>query len=382
MAESNSDSKPQARWLGLLRSEISLAIGVATALVFGLQGPAWMESMSAGGLLGLSAVLFAVILAAAFGVVRHADALAVLLGEPYGTLILTISVISIEVMVISAVMLTGNDNPTLARETMYAVVMIVLNGMVGITLIVGGIRHHEQEYNLQGANAFLALILPLAVISLILPNYTQSTEGPTLSDLQEVFLCVVSLGLYAVFLAVQTVRHRSYFIAPGTANPAGPDIGDEHPGLILRRPWVHGVLLLAYLLPIVFLSKKIGFPIDYAIDRFGAPAALGGFIVAVLVLTPEVLSAIRAALANRIQRSVNIFLGSVAATIALTVPAVLTISLVLGKHVVLGLGPVDSILLVLTLAVCMVTFGSGRTNVLQGAVHIVLFLAYLVLIFD
>ena len=284
---------------------------------------------------------------------------------------------------ISAVMLTGSANPTLARDTMYAVVMIVLNGMVGLTLLLGGIRHHEQEYNLQGANAFLAVIFPLAVICLILPNYTQSTSGPTLSTGQEIFVAVSSLILYGIFLAVQTVRHRSYFIAPNLSNdPSRPDFEDEHPGLVLMPVSVHGTLLLAYLLPIVLLSKQLAYPIDIAITRFGAPVALGGFLVAILVLSPEVLSATRAALANRLQRSVNIFLGSVAATIALTVPAVLTITLLSDQTIDLGLNGVDSVLLLLTLGVCILTFGSGRTNVLQGAVHLLLFGAYVMLIFD
>ena len=369
--------------LPLWRSEVSLGVGVLAAFVFGLYGPGWMGSASTFGLLGMTGVLFVVILAAAFGVVRHADALAALLGEPYGTLILTLSVISIEVMMISAVMLTGADNPTMARETMYAVVMIVLNGMVGLTLLLGGLRHHEQEYNLRGATAFLAVIVPLAVLVLILPNFTRSTDGPTFSLVQEIFLAVVSLGLYGVFLAVQTVRHRADFLAPGDpGHTASSDLEAEHPGLSVRSPGLHAALLLAYLVPIVFLSKILAIPIDVGIDRLGAPAALGGFLVAVLILSPEVMSAIRAALANRLQRSVNIFLGSVVATIALTVPAVLVIAVVLGEKVVLGLDSVDSTMLLLTLLVCMVTFGSGRTNVLQGAVHLVLFLAYLILIFD
>ena len=379
MTQKQADAGP----LGFLKSEIALMIGVAAAIVFGVFGSTWLGNATGFLLGGLTLVLFAVILAAAFGVVRHADALAVLLGEPYGTLILTLSVISIEVMMISAVMLTGNENPTLARETMYAVVMIGLNGMVGTTLILGGLRHHEQEYNLQGANAFIALILPLAVLALVLPNFTRSTEGPTLSLPQEIFLFLICVGLYAVFLAVQTVRHRSYFLAPqAAADPDAPDLDDEHPGLVLRGPWVHAVLLVAYLVPIVYLAKMLAIPIDVGINRFGAPAALGGFIVAVLVLSPEVMSAIRAALANRLQRSVNIFLGSVAATIALTVPAVIVISIATGKRITLGLPPVDSLLLLLTLAVSIVTFSSGRTNVLQGAIHLVLFFAYLVLIFD
>ena len=368
----------------LLRGEWSLFVSVVTALIFWSQGSDWFSgALHDGRLVLLTVWLFLVVLASAFAVVRHADALAVQLGEPYGTLVLTLSVISIEVMMISAVMLTGSANPTLARDTMYAVVMIVLNGMVGLTLLLGGIRHHEQEYNLQGANAFLAVIFPLAVICLILPNYTQSTSGPTLSTGQEIFVAVSSLILYGIFLAVQTVRHRSYFIAPNLSNdPSRPDFEDEHPGLALMPVSVHGTLLLAYLLPIVLLSKQLAYPIDIAITRFGAPVALGGFLVAILVLSPEVLSATRAALANRLQRSVNIFLGSVAATIALTVPAVLTITLLSDQTIDLGLNGVDSVLLLLTLGVCILTFGSGRTNVLQGAVHLLLFGAYVMLIFD
>jgi Ca2+:H+ antiporter len=363
-----------------LRSEAALVLALLVAGFFASSDVSGAEGLS---LLFLSGLLFGAIGMAAFGVVRHADALAVQLGEPYGSLILTLSVIFIEVAMISAVMLTGSDNPTLARETMYAVVMIVLNGVVGLTLLLGGLRHHEQEYNLQGANSFLALILPLAVLALILPNYTQSTEGPTFSVSQEVFLAATSLGLYAVFLAVQTIRHRAYFVAPGASvDPAEPDLEDEHPGLELRSPRVHALLLAAYLIPIVFLAKQIAHPIDYAISKAGAPAALGGFAVAVLVLSPEVLGAVRAALANRLQRSINLLLGSVAATIALTVPAVLAISIWMQVPVELGLDPVDSLLLLLTLAVSIVTFGSGRTNVLQGAVHLVLFFAYAMLIFD
>ena len=295
----------------LLRGEWSFFVSVATAAIFWSEGGEWFADAPSGGTLILLTVwLFVVVMASAFAVVRHADALAIQLGEPYGTLVLTLSVISIEVMMISAVMLTGSDNPTLARDTMYAVVMIVLNGMVGLNLLLGGIRHHEQEYNLQGANAFLAVILPLAVICLILPNFTQSTSGPTLSTLQEVFVAISSLALYGVFLAVQTVQHRSYFLAPNLSNdPSRPDFEDEHPGLSLMPTHVHAALLVAYLLPIVLLSKKLAYPIDIAIDRFGAPVAFGGFLVAILVLSPEVLSATRAALANRLQRSVNIFLG-------------------------------------------------------------------------
>jgi len=252
--------------------------------------------------------------------------------------------------------------------------MIVFNGMAGLTLLVGGLRYHEQTYNLQGANAFLAVIVPLAVICLVLPNFT-SAPGATLSTLHELFLIFMSVGLYSVFLAIQTRSHRGYFLGPDE-----PD-GADHPSEIRAAPW-HGALLVAHIVPIVLLSKQIAVPIDYGVRVFGAPEAVVGFLVAALILSPESLAAVRAALANQLQRSINLLLGSVLASISLTIPAVLIIGLATGREVVLGLEAVDSILLVLTLALSTLTFASGRTNVLLGAVHLLLFLAYLMLIFE
>ncbi|REK13104.1 MAG: calcium:proton antiporter [Planctomycetota bacterium] len=344
-------------------------------LVFGSQwlkdfsNPAWFAAIFAW--------LFAAMLWLAFSVVRHADALAVKLGEPYGTLILPLAVISIEVVMISAVMLTGGDNPTLARDTMFAVLMIVLNGMVGTTLLVGGLRHREQEYNLQGANAFLSVIIPVAGLGLILPRFTESTPDASPSTFLAVFLIVVSILLYGIFLAMQTTRHRDFFTQPGDANG-----GHDPHGAAPRSVGFHAVLLVLSMLPIVVLSKSMAKVIDHGIETAGAPAPLGGFLVAVLVLAPEGLGAVRAALSNQLQRTMNICLGSALATIGLTVPAVLTIGLITGKVVELGLGDVDLILLVLSLAVSVVTFSGVRTNVVQGAVHLVLFAAYVVAIFD
>jgi Ca2+:H+ antiporter len=362
--------------IAVIRGESFLAVSLVTSLLFflfddvllgGLGHPLWM---------GVAFLwLFAVVLWSALSVVRHADCLALRLGEPYGTLILTLSAISIEVMMISAMMLHGENNPTLARDTMFAVVMILLNGMVGLSLLLGGLRHREQQYNLQGANAYLSVIIPLAVLGLILPNFTISTEGPTLSGAQEAFLILMSLGLYGAFLAIQTSRHKTFFVLK--------DEGDgEHPeSLPARSTPFHGVMLIAYLLPVVYLAEKLALPIDYGIEMLHAPMALGGVIVAILVATPESIGAVRAAMANRLQRSVNILLGSVLSTIGLTIPAVLAISLATGKPVVLGLQNADFVMLLLSLAVSVVTFASGRTNVLQGTVHLLLFLAYLMFIF-
>jgi Ca2+:H+ antiporter len=361
----------------MLRKEWPLAASLITTALFYVFDELWFGELSnAFWFAFLFVWLFAAILTSAFAVVRHAEMLAHRLGEPLGTLILTLAVTGIEVMMIAAVMYVGNGNPAFARDSMFAVVMIVMNGMVGLTLVLGGLRHHEQNYNLQGANAFLAVIVPITVLCLVLPNFTLSSPGPTYSALQAGFLVVMSLALYGVFLAIQNLRHRDYFVAPGSGG-----LADAHAGDFRSLPF-HSVLLIAHLLPVVLLAKQLAVPINYGIHDLDAPAALGGLLVSALVLFPESVGAIRAALANELQRSVNILLGSVLATISLTIPAVLVIGLVTGRDIVLGLDATGMILLVLTLAVSTLTFASARTNVLLGAVHLLLFLAYLMLIFD
>jgi Ca2+:H+ antiporter len=351
-----------------------LAAGATTALFLAFGG-GWLADLSSALWFGfVSAWLFLSILLASFAAVRHADSIAVKLGEPAGTLVLTLAITVIEVTVIAAVMWTGEGNQTLARDAMLAVVMIVLNGMVGLSLLLGGLKFHEQTYNLQGANAFLAVIVPLSVLGLVLPNFTVTTPGPTLAPLQAIFLIVMSVALYGVFLAIQNVRHRDYFVDPsaaaGAAHPEGRSLA-----------W-HIPLLLLYLAAVMLLAKQLAVPINHSIHVLHAPAALGGFLVSVLVMAPESLSAARAALANQLQRSVNLLLGSVLATISLTIPAVLVLGFLTGQTIVLGLDAANTILLVLTLAVSTLTFASARTNVLLGAVHLLLFVAYVVMIFD
>ena len=359
----------------ILRREWPLLLSYGSATVFYLFHPAMLERMESPAWATIAfAWLFVVILLSAFAVVRHSESLASLVGEPFGTLILTFAITAIEVMMIAAVMLTGPPVSFLARDTMFAVVMIVFNGMAGLALLLGGLRYHEQSYNLQGANSFLAVILPLAVICLILPNFTESPGG-TLSILHELFVIVMSLALYGVFLAMQTLSHRKYFLDPGEREEA------PHAAQIGAAPR-HGALLVAHIVPIVLLSKQIALPIEFGVNLFNAQEAVVGFLVAVLVLSPESLAALRAALANQLQRAMNLLLGSVLASISLTIPAVLVIGLLTGRTVILGLAPVDMVMLALTLALSMLTFASGRANALLGAVHLLLFLAYLVLIVE
>ncbi len=367
----------------VFRSEVALWVGALTTVVMMVFGDALFSDLSSP-LMGscLFLWLFLIMLWLAFAVVRHADGLAVLLGEPYGTLILTVSVISIEVIMISAIMITGENNPTLARDTLFSVLMIVLNGMVGLTLIVGALRHGEQTYNLKGASAYLTVIIPLAGLGIILPRYTTSAPGGEPSTLMAVFLILMSLGLWGVFLAIQTMRHRAFFLQPGAQGNGGDETDHDHGDLVVRSLAFHALFLPLCMLPIVLLSKKMALLVDHGIATLGAPQALGGFLVAILVLSPEGLAAVNAALANKLQRTMNIALGSTLATIGLTIPAVLVIGIVTGKTVELGLELPEVQLLLITLLVSVVNFSAERTNVLQGFVHLILFLTYIVLIFD
>ena len=362
----------------IVRSEWFLAVSVATGLVFllfgdrledGVSNPLWR--------IVISVWLFAAILGSALCVVRHAEHVAGRLGEPLGTLILTLSVTAIEAVSISAVMVHEN-NPTIVRDTLFAVLMIILNGMVGVSLLLGAWRHREQHYNLQGANTYLSVIIPLAVLSLIMPNFTQTTPGPTLSHQQQMFLGVMSIGLYAAFLAVQTGRHQGYFVVE--AERAGASVAAPSAG---RAPLLHhSLFLVAYMVPVVFLAEKIGRPINYLIHTVHAPIELGGVVIATLVATPEAIGAVRSAMSNQLQRSMNICLGSVLSTIGLTIPIMLMVSHVTGREIYLGLQNSSLVMLLLTLFLSVVTFASGRTNVLQGAVHVLLFVAYVLLIFQ
>ncbi len=355
-----------------------LAVSLATTLAFAWLGEKVFDALS--NPLGLAVIfiwLFGVVLGSALAVVRHADRVAEILGEPYGTLVLTLSVTAIEVLSITAVMLHGANNPTLVRDTLFSIVMIILGGMVGGSLLLGGWRHREQHYNLQSANAYLGVIIPLSVLTLTLPDFTITTPGPTLSFAQQAFLFVMSLGLYGAFLAIQTGRHRGYFVSDGDDPTPPPALPRAAPSL----RW-HAALLLAYIVPVVFLAEQLAHPIDYFIETLQAPTALGGIAIALLVATPEAIGATRSAMANRLQRSINISLGSVLSTIGLTVPAMLAISHFTKHEIYLGLDKANDVLLLLTLTVCIVTFASGRTNILQGAVHVMLFAAFLMLIFQ
>jgi Ca2+:H+ antiporter len=360
----------------LLR-EWPLPLNIATTAVFLVFGQHLLADLGHPWRFALVlAWLFATVVSSMFAVVRHAEFLAVRLGEPLGTLALTLAITGIEVMIIVAAMSTGEGSPTLARDAMYAVVMIVLNGMVGATLLVGGLKYREQDYNLQGANAFLAVILPLSVIGLVLPNFTRGSPDQTFSALQAGFIAAMFVALYCVFLVIQNLRHRAYFQSADPKPSPLADVPRPHSG------FYHAGLMALYVVPMAVLAEQLAVPMEFMIHKLEAPAALAGLLVATLVLAPESAAAVRAALVNDMQRSVNVLLGSVLASTGLTIPAVLIYGLLAGKPIVLGIDPIDITILALTLVLSTITFSSTRTNILLGAVHLLLFLAYVLLIFQ
>lgn len=323
------------------------------------------------GLLALAAGV--ALIGTVFAAVYHAEVVAHRIGEPFGTLVLAVAVTVIEVALIVSMMLGAGDTTALARDTVFAAVMIVCNGIVGVCLLAGGVRHREQEFHLEGASAALAVLAALTTLSLIVPNVTTTTPGPTFSTPQLVFAGAMSLLLYGAFVFVQTVRHRDYFLRAGGGEESHAEPPSRAAALISLA------LLLVALVAVVALAKALSPTVEAGIAAVGAPKAVVGIVIASLVLLPEALAALRAARANRLQTSLNLALGSALASIALTIPAVAALSIALGRPLTLGLGTKDEVLLALTLLVGVITLGTGRTTILQGIVHLVIFAAFLFL---
>jgi Ca2+:H+ antiporter len=341
-----------------------------------LAAAATVGTLSGIPVVGWTAALVgAILIAAVFAAVFHAEVVAHRVGEPFGTLVLAVAVTVIEVALIVSVMLEGGvDKAALARDTVFAAVMIVCNGIVGLCLLAGGARHHVQGFQLQGALAALAVLAALTVLTLVVPNVTTTTPGPFLSRSQLVFAGLFSLVLYGAFVFVQTVRHRDYFL------PSDGGDEEEHAALPSgRAALVSLILLLVGLVAVVALAKALSPTLERLVNEAGAPKAVVGVLIAALVLLPEGLAAYRAAHLNRLQTSMNLALGSALASIGLTLPAVAVASIALNQPLVLGLGPKESVLLALTLLVSVVTLGTGRTTVLQGIVHLVIFAEFLFL---
>ena len=326
------------------------------------------------GLLAVAAVAVSLI-AAVLTAVHHAEVVAHRVGEPFGTLILALAVTVIEVALVVSMILSGGDGASaIARDTVYAAIMIVCNGVIGLCLLLGGLRHHVLEYNVDGTSPALSVLTAMAVLVLVLPSFTTTTPGPTFSASQLALAGVMSLVLYGAFVFVQTVRHRAYFLPVDTG-----DTTEHATPPTVRETWSSLGLLLVCLIAVVGLAKTMAPLIQLGVKSIGAPAAVVGVAIALLVLLPETVAAARAALANRMQTSLNLALGSALATIGLTIPVVAVLSVLMGFPLVLGLPGKEMVLLTLTIAVSVLTLGSGRATVLQGTVHLVLFGVFLFL---
>ena len=320
----------------------------------------------------------AALIAAVIVAVHHAEVVAHRVGEPFGTLVLALAVTAIEAALILSMMIAGGaDMAALPRDSIYAAVMIICTGVVGICILVGGLSHREQAFRVEGTGAGLATLVVMSTLTLVLPVYTTSTSGGTYSTLQLAFVAVSSLALWAIFVFIQTVRHRDYFIPVTEATD--PDAHAESP--TARQAWISFGLLLLSLLAVVGLAKKLSPAIEHAVEVANAPEAVVGIVIAALVLLPETLAAVRAARANQLQRSMNLAIGSALACIGLTIPVVVVASIALKLPLVLGLEPKDIVLLALTFLMSAFTLGTGRTYVMQGAVHLVVFATFLLLAF-
>jgi Ca2+:H+ antiporter len=321
-----------------------------------------------------SILLGAALIGAVLAAVHHAEVVAHHVGEPFGTLLLAVAVTIIEVSLIVSLMLAGGpETSALARDTVFAAVMIILTGIIGLCLLIGGYRFREQVFARQGVSAVLVTLTAISSLALILPNYTTSVSGPFYNNSQLIFVALVSLILYGSFVAVQTVRHREYFLLPeGNGEAAVHAVPPSRKTTVFSL-----VLLLVCLAVVIFLAKKLSPVIEGAVVGLGAPKSLVGIIVALVILLPEGLAAIRAARKNRLQTSLNLALGSALASIGLTIPAVALVSIFAGLKVTLGIDAKSMVLLIMSLFTIILSFGTGRTTVLQGVVLLVLFAVYL-----
>ena len=346
------------------------------------RAPVWTLALPPVGLLAVlahfaklgpvgAALAGTVLIGCVLAAVHHAELIAHRVGEPFGTLVLALAVTMIESALIVSLMLADpSGTATLARDTVFAAVMIILTGIVGLCLLLGGVRHHEQQFSLSGASATLGVLAAMAVLTLVLPNFTLTTPGPAYAPSQLLFVAAMSLALYGVFVLVQTVRHREQFLPVGGEAAEGARPSARATGIAFTA-------LAIALVAVVLLAKGLASTLERAVVGAGLPLAVVGVLIAALVLAPESLAAVRAARRDELQTSLNLALGSALATIGLTIPSVTAVSLALGLPLALGIDAKSMTLLALSLFVATLSLGTGRTTVLQGAVHLVIFAAYL-----
>ncbi|MDR0228992.1 MAG: calcium:proton antiporter [Flavobacteriaceae bacterium] len=335
-------------------------------------------------------VLFATILVAAFGVVKQADKLAHQLGEPYGTLILTLSIVSIEVILIAAVLLGPGEFPTIGKDSIFSVMMIIMNLITGLCILLGALKYGEQEYNSPGTITYLSMIVLLGGISLVLPNYIIGSGNAVFSNTQSIFLSILITFIYVAFLFFQMKKYKYMYTQPSSGllenryKIESPISTTTETSNIVNRTelWIRTLVLILMILPIVLLSHNMAAVVDYGVRTFNLPPLLGGIIIAIIVFTPESITAIKAALNNEFQRAINLCHGAFVSTVGLTIPAVLTISLITGKTSFLALTSTELFLFITTIVLNILHFTGKRTTPILGLMHIVLFIVFILLIFN
>jgi Ca2+:H+ antiporter len=346
--------------------------------VWTLVAPAFAIAVLLAAFLGVAGGLFIGVITvglavSVFAAVHHAEVVAHRVGEPYGTLVLALAVTLIEVALVVSLMIAGGDEAAaLARDTV-AAVMIILNGIIGLCLVVGGAKHSQQSFSMDGVSAALVALATIVIMTLVFPNYTVTAPGPFYSPGQLLLIAVVSLVIYGTFVFTQTIGHRQFFLAADELDQTAQHAPAPSNGVTA----LSSVLLMVCLVAVVLLAKKLAPSLEEAVARLGAPNAVVGVIIAGIVLLPEGLAAIRAARANRLQTSLNLALGSALASIGLTIPAVGVLSLYTHTHLLLGISPKSTALLMLSLFVTALVLRTGRTIILHGVALLVIFVVYL-----
>jgi len=340
----------------------AFAVAVLLAAMLGVTGGIVVAAITVG------------LAVSVFAAVHHAEVVAHKVGEPYGTLVLALAVTLIEVALVVSLMVAGGEEAAaLARDTVFAAVMIILNGIIGLCLVVGGAKHSQQSFSMDGVSAALVALATIVVMTLVFPNYTVTTPGPFYSPSQLMLIAAVSLVIYGAFVFTQTIGHRQFFLSQDEVD----DTQQHSPVPSNGATALSSVLLLVCLTAVVLLAKKLAPSLEAAVSRLGAPNAVVGVIIAGIVLLPEGLAAIRAARANRLQTSLNLALGSALASIGLTIPAVSVLSLYMHSHLLLGISPKSTALLMLSLFVTALVLRTGRTIILHGVALLVIFVVYL-----
>lgn len=353
----------------LLEEKSLLVALIAVALVFPFEHD--LLSRGLPTLIAAFALVFAVILACAFRVAHHAEKLACKYGEPYGTLILTVAAVTVEVIMI-VILMMNSEQPTLARDTIYSAIMLDINGIIGVAALIGGLRHREQSYNVDSSNSYISMILVAVGMGMLIPDFI----APAQHTVYSIFTIVVTLLLYGVFTRMQTFNHRYFFEYEYPKRHKREEFdADAIPG------GYHAVLLIIAIILIGVLAEALSAFLSAGIPQLGLPAGLAGLLVALISASPEILTALRAAMQNRMQTAINIAFGATLATVLMTIPVVESISLFSDIPFDMGLTPLQAGMILLTMLTAMISFNDGETNALEGMVHVVLFLTFIMLIF-